>query len=124
MPTNLQTVILGNSTDININPSISNHEIRADIQVDEYTPIKLWGQILDGHNQPVPDVFIKLVKIISSDDIPKYQNIAYTVSDIDGFYQFDICSNENAWYKILVGRSNTGKEIIIDDANSSCPNHI
>lgn len=124
MPSTDQTIVIGNSTDININPSVSHSEIRADIKVGEYTAIRLWGQIMNMNNQPVPNALVKLVKIIDVDSCPDYQGIAHTTSDCEGFYQFDICSNENAWYKILVGKSNTGKEIIIDDANGDCCNLI
>ncbi|MEF9958950.1 MAG: hypothetical protein RR448_00575 [Niameybacter sp.] len=119
-----QTIIIGNSTAININPSISTSEIRADIRVGEYSAIRLWGQILNMNQQPISNALVKLVKIIGSESCPEYLGIAHTTSDCEGFYQFDICSNENAWYKILVGKSNTGREIIIDDVNEACPNLI
>lgn len=124
MLTTHQTTIIGNSKDIHISPSISNTEIRADIQVGEYTAIRLWGQILNTNQQPVPNALVKLVKTVGSSDYPQYQGIAHTTSDCEGFYQFDICSNQDAWYKVLVGKSTTGKEVIIDDANEDCPDHI
>lgn len=119
-----QTIVIGNSIDININPSISSSEIRADVKVGEYTAIRLWGQIVNMNNHPVPNALVKLVRIIDSQPSPQYVGVAHTTSDCEGFYQFDIYSNENAWYKVLVGKSNTGKEIIIDDANGACYNLI
>lgn len=124
MQTTDQIIVIGNSIDININPSIPSGEIRADVKVGEYSAIRLWGQIVNMNNQPVPNALVKLVKIISGGPSPEYLGIAHTTSDSEGFYQFDICSNQNAWYKILVGKSNTGKEIIIDNGNEACSNLI
>lgn len=114
-----QTVIIGNSVEFNIDPNSCTAEIQANVTICEFRSVRIWGQILNDCQEPVPNALVKLVKLIQTESDTQYQGIAHTVSDCDGFYQFDICSNENAWYKLLVGKSNTGKEIIIPD-NSNC----
>lgn len=116
-----QTTVLGNSIDIEIDPYHCDHEIRTDIMVSEFTSIRLWGQIISCHGNPVPNALVKLVKICGSEDSKTYEGIAHTTSDCEGFYQFDIYSDEHAWYKILVGKSNTGKEIIVNSSTYNSP---
>lgn len=113
-----KTVIMGNSLDIHIDPCSCESEIRADIKVSHFTAIRLWGQILNALNEPVPNALVKLVKVFYTNNCPEYQGIAHTTSDCEGFYQFDICCDESAWYKVLVGKSNTGKEIIVSNQYS------
>lgn len=118
-----QTIVIGNSIDININPHNCNSEIRTDVVVSELTAVRLWGQIVNCEGIPVPNAMIKLVKIIEDEYGKSYKGIAHTLSDCEGFYQFNICSDENGWYKILVGKSNTGKEIIVSSSNQNCPSY-
>lgn len=108
-----QSIIIGNSLDLKIDPACGTSEIRADITVSQYNGIRVWGQIVDQSNTPVPNAQVKLVKITDSCS-DRFQGIAHTSTDCDGFYQFEIYCNEAAWYKIVVGRSSTGKEIIVD----------
>lgn len=121
-----QSVTVGNSLDLKIDPACGTSEIRADITITQYTGIRIWGQILDQSKCPVPNAQVKLVKIINSSCHDKFQGIAHTTTDTEGFYQFEIYCNEAAWYKILVGKASTGKEIIIDsqypvtDSSESC----
>lgn len=123
MSNSKQNIIIGNSIDININPHQCETEIRADVVVAQFTAVRLWGQVVNCSGEPVPNALIKLVKIVGHAPNQDYQGIAHTVSDCDGFYQFDICSDEEAWYKVLVGKSNTGKEVIVSSANPECPSH-
>lgn len=112
-PKSSQIITMGNSIEINIDPSSCASEIRADVIVSQFTSVRLWGQIVNCENEPVANALVKLVKITSKGDVKDYIGIAHTTSNSQGFYQFDICSDENAWYKVLVGKSTTGKEIIV-----------
>lgn len=116
-----QTTVIGNSIDIDIDPGHCHSEIRTDVMVSEFTSVRLWGQIINCKGLPVPNALVKLVKILGSDCGKDYEGIAHTTSDCEGFYQFDIYSDEHAWYKILVGKSNTGKEIIISSSTHNSP---
>lgn len=107
-------IICGNSLDLRVDPCSEMSEIRADITVEQYIGLRVWGQISDQQGIVIAHAQVKLVKIIGNPSDGKYQGIAHTTTDEDGFYQFEIYYNEPAWYKILVGKSNTGKEIIID----------
>ncbi len=113
LKTQQQNVIIGNSEDLNIDPNAAC-EVRADVSVFQYTPIKIWGQILDHRHMPIPMALVKLVKIIGTNENRKYQNIAYTTSNPEGYYQFELFTTEAAWYKVLVGKTNTGQEIIVE----------
>ncbi|MGL4345841.1 MAG: hypothetical protein ACRCTE_11635 [Cellulosilyticaceae bacterium] len=119
-PKNCQTITLGNSVEINIDPSSCASEIRADVTVSQFTSVRLWGQIVNCNNEPVANAQVKLVKITCKGEVKDYIGIAHTTSNCQGFYQFDICSDEVAWYKVLVGKSTTGKEIIV--SNHAKPN--
>ncbi|MGL4737879.1 MAG: hypothetical protein ACRCW2_10535 [Cellulosilyticaceae bacterium] len=114
-PKNPQLITLGNSIEINIDPNSCAAEIRADVTVAQFTSVRLWGQIVNCNNEPVANAQIKLVKIVCKGDTKDYISIAHTTSNHQGFYQFDICSDEIAWYKVLVGKSTTGKEIIVSN---------
>lgn len=114
-----KSIIIGNSVEINIDPCKCSSEIRTDVVVSEFTAIRLWGQIVNCDGDPIPKALVKLVKIVDDKCDKSYQGIAHTISDCEGFYQFDIYSDEQAWYKILVGKSTTGKEIIVSSNTSS-----
>lgn len=119
-----QTITIGSSLEINIDPCSCASEVRADVVVSQFTSVRLWGQILNCNNEPVPNALVKLVKISCQGEHKDYEGIAHTHSDCQGFYQFDICSDENAWYKVLVGKSTTGKEIIVaSNPNNNCSPH-
>lgn len=109
-----QNVVMGNSVDVNVNPCASQSEIRADVVVSQFKAVRVWGKVVTCNNEPVPNALVKLLKIIDNCSCQDYEGVAHTVSDCNGFYQFDICSDENAWYKILVGKSTIGKEVVLD----------
>lgn len=117
------TTIIGNSVDINIDPYSCESEIHTDVVVLELVSIRLWGQVVNCDGEPVPNALVKLVKIVVSDCGKRYEGIAHTTSDCQGFYQFDIYSDEHAWYKILVGKANTGKEIIVSSSSKNHPTY-
>ena len=112
--------VLGNSIDINVNPCSKDVEIRADVRVEEFMTKRLWGQILNCSGCPVPNTLIKLVKVVTYDCRKEYLGIAHTVTDCEGFYQFDICSDEEACYKIIVNKAVTGGETVIETGGGNC----
>lgn len=122
------SLINGNSIDINIEGCES--EIKADIVVSEFCSIRLWGQIKTCNGAPVKNALLKLVKVNVKPCGCEYQGIAHTVSDCNGFYQFDLCDIEkDACYKVIVGKASTGCERTISTQGncqpcllkSSCP---
>lgn len=115
---NLQNV-LGNSIDINLGiNTISNYsEIRADIPVSQYQALRVWGQVRDTAGNPIPYALLKLVR---STNGSTYSGIAHTTADCQGFYQFDLCPENGAQYKILASKSATGAELTMQPSGS-CP---
>ncbi len=112
--------ILGTSIDVNIDPLSFNQEIRSDIIVSKYDNIRIWGQVKNCKNHIISGAFIKLVKF-NHDAIDKsLEGIAHTLSDYNGFYQFDVCGdNPNISYKIIVSKANNGSKKILDTYNKS-----
>lgn len=118
--------IVGNSLDVDIDDC--NSEIRADVVVKKTSPsVRLWGQIKDCDGYPISNALIKLVKVIICHGSYKYEGIAHTVSDCNGFYQFDLCSSDcrDNTYKVIVGKSIVSNEKVVDyegncDVCSNC----
>lgn len=109
-------MIQGNSVDIVLNKCDS--EIKADVIVSEYNSIRLWGQVKNCNGQPIANALVKLIKVIKTCNGIKYEGVSHTISDCDGFYQFDICDNSPCnHYKVLVGKSVYGPERVIVDSN-------
>ena len=115
---NLQNV-LGNSIDVKLTDNITRNfsEIRADIPVSQYRSIRLWGQVRDCAGNPIPYALLKLVKSTNGND---YCGIAHTTADCQGFYQFDLCPDDGAEYKILASKSNAGAELTMHNSGN-CP---
>ncbi len=114
------SMINGNSIDIE--PKGCDSEIKADIVVSEFNSTRLWGQIVNCYGESVSNALLKLVKVVTDcNGRCTYQGIAHSVSDCDGFYQFDLCVDEkDAKYKILVNKSATGMERIIEPSGGNC----
>lgn len=116
------SMINGNSIDVK--PQKGDSEIKADIVVSEFNSVRIWGQIVNCNGEPVPNALIKLIRV-SKDNYDKescyYQGIAHTVSDCQGFYQFDInADSSKEQFKILVGKSATGTERVINPNTGNC----
>ncbi len=114
------SMINGNSIDIA--PQGCDSEIKADIVVSEFNSVRLWGQIVNCNGEAVSNALLKLVKIVvDCNGKCLYQGIAHTVSDCNGFYQFDLCVDDPcAKYKVLVNKSATGTERVIEDNTGNC----
>jgi len=113
--------VLGNSIDIKVDPCNPAVEIRADVKVEEFNTKRIWGQILNCQNMPVPNTLIKLIKVLN-DCNKEYVGIAHTVTDCEGFYQFDVCADEcnPVCYKIIVNKAITGAEMVIETGGGNC----
>lgn len=122
-----QGMSTGNSIDIDLNQCEQVGEVKADIVLntnsnENCNVVRLWGQIKDCNGCPVSNALLKLVKVELCKGRCEYRGIAHTVSDCQGFYQFDLCycdGNEN--YKILVSRANTGgEELVLLTGDGNC----
>lgn len=112
--------VLGNSIDIVVEQCDPVVEIRADVRVEEFLSKRLWGQILNCKGEPVSNTLIKLAKVECTHGKKQYKGIAHTVTDCEGFYQFDVCAEEDACYKIIVNKAITGPEAIIETGGGNC----
>lgn len=121
-----QGAILGNSVDIRLKECEAS-EVRADVLVESATKerechvVRLWGQVKDCNGVPVSNALIKLIKVTNSCCGVTYQGVAHTISDCEGFYQFDLCyCSGNETYKVLVGKTYTGPEEVICTGKGNC----
>ncbi len=111
--------VLGNSIDIKIDPCNQAVEIRADVKVEEFITKRIWGQIVNCNGRPIANTLVKLVKIVKRECKYEYIGMAHTVTDCEGFYQFDVCAKEESDYKIIVNKAVVGDEIVLDTDNCS-----
>lgn len=115
-------IVSGNSLDVDVNYCES--EIRADVVVSEYSSVRLWGRIVNCDGKPVANALIKLLKVVCCGDKVSYNGIAHTISDCDGFYQFELCScddnGDKSCYRILVSKAAYGPERVIPTNGGNC----
>lgn len=105
-------IINGNSVDVQI--SSCDSEVKADIVVSEFQSIRMWGQIKTCNGKPIGNAMLKLVKEVYKPCGCEYVGIAHTVSDCNGFYQFDVCPSEaGSCFKIIVSKAAVGNERVI-----------
>ncbi|MGL4990549.1 MAG: hypothetical protein ACRC57_05170 [Sarcina sp.] len=113
--------VLGNSIDIHVGKNDQSAEIRADVKVDEFESKRIWGQVINCSNQPIANSLVKLIKVICKGNKKYYEGVAHTITDCEGFYQFDVCdNNENECYKIIITKATTGQELVIDTQGGNC----
>lgn len=113
--------VLGNSIDIHIGKNDKSAEIRADVKVDEFNSKRIWGQVVNCKNEPVPNSLVKLVRVVCQGNKKHYEGIAHTITDCEGFYQFDVCeNNDNECYKLIINKAVTGQELVIDTQGGNC----
>ncbi|MEG0229547.1 MAG: hypothetical protein RR640_02980, partial [Oscillospiraceae bacterium] len=98
---NNHSEIIGNCINFDVSPSMPDSEIRADVTVGERRAVRVWGQIRDCQGRPIGKALLKLVRKINSCGRERYIGVAHTVTDCEGFYQFDVCVDERGSYKIL-----------------------
>lgn len=111
--------ISGNSIDIELHNG--DCEVKADIVVSKKRSVRIWGQVKDCDDNPVPNVLVKLLKPIYCHGKLDYEGISHTISDCNGFYQFEICPcKEDKKYKIIVSQAAFGKERTLSDNMDNC----
>ncbi len=104
--------IKGNAIEVEVKPK--DCEIRADIIVAKERCVRLWGQVKDCEGKPVKDALVKLLKPIWKYGRIEFIGIAHTMTDCLGFYQFDLCTEEeNTKFRVIVGKATKGNERII-----------
>lgn len=102
--------VSGHSVEFQINHKQS--QIQIDIPVNEFTTVRVWGQIKNKHDQPVEGIMLQLVRVerMKSHGV-KYHGLAHTISDCHGFYQFDLCANSlDTCYQIFANKSAIGPQ--------------
>ena len=116
------TIAHGNSIELEVNSCES--EIRSDIVVSEFNSVRLWGQILNCDKKPVANALIKLLRVVCNEcGGVDYEGVAHTISDCNGFYQFELCADSDMdkdCYKIIVSKSAYGVERIIPVGSGNC----
>lgn len=113
------TIVSGNSIVVDTNCNAS--EIKADIKVSEFDSLRLWGQVINCNGHAVSNVLVKLMRIVCTPHGESYQGIAHTITDCNGFYQFELCrEDKNSKYKVLVSKAATGPELVHTNSNGEC----
>jgi hypothetical protein len=113
------TVFNGNSVDIDVNHC--DCEIRADVVVSEYQAVRLWGRIVNCEGKPVANALIKLIKIECDCKYEHYVGVAHTISDCEGFYQFELCNyDDRSSYKLLVSKATYGSKKVVPIVFNEC----
>ena len=101
-------VLQGNVIDIDLKKD--DCEVRADIRVKRKNCVRIWGRVMDCYGEPVEEALVKLLKK------------AHTITDCEGFYQFDVCDEEcKAEYRVIVSKAATGKDRVIYDEGECEP---
>jgi|GEM_PF-5764423 len=89
---------------IDINPNGNSCQIRADLEIDAYRCIRVWGRVCDDEtHRPMEGVLLALVEVECAHGREYYKGIAHAATDTNGIYQFDLCGNcRHKQYKIFV----------------------
>jgi len=114
--------ITGNTLDLDLKKCDS--EVRADIKVGKSKNccVRVWGQVKDCDGNPVKDALVKLLKSYYYHGKIKFDGISHTTTDCMGFYQFDVCvDDDNTKFKIIVSKANTGTERVIHSSGTCNP---
>lgn len=97
-------------------------EVRADIIVGrEKRCIRLWGQVKDCEGRPVEDALVKLLKPIFKNGKHEFEGVAHTKTDCLGFYQFEVCpEEEKVKFRVIVSKATKVHERKIDREHGIC----
>lgn len=115
-PISCEELIIGNNADLCVNKD--DCEVKVNIGVKRLNTVRLWGQVLDCDGYPVANALVKLLKFTNQNGVCNYEGVAHTISDCNGFYQFDVPSTCAAVkYKILVSKSAYGNEKVVAHPN-------
>lgn len=109
----LRQYVVGNSVNFEIDECDS--EIKADITVGHRETVRVWGQIRDCEGKPVSYAYLKLIRSTRNG----MEGIAHTVTDCNGYYQFDICKcTDGTNFSILVGKAARGRERVVSSGTT------
>ena len=112
--------IVGNSVNIDIDRC--DTEVKAKIVVKERDSVRIWGQVVDCDNCPVAYALVKLLKEGCNCN---FESISHTMTDCNGFYQFDVCpEDQGREFVVLAGKDAESRESVassgIRDNNCRC----
>jgi hypothetical protein len=112
--------VKGNAFDIEFKKR--DCEVRADIVVGrEKRCIRLWGQVKDCDGRPVEDALVKLLKPYYRNGRIEFEGVAHTKTDCLGFYQFEICpEEEHVKFRVIVSKATRGHERKIEEDHGIC----
>ncbi len=115
-----RSYIIGNS--VNVEIGRCDTEVKAKIVVQERDSVRIWGQVVDCNNCPVPYALVKLLKEGCNCEL---KSVAHTMTDCTGCYQFDVCpERDGAEFVILAGKDAESRESVassgIADNNCRC----
>lgn len=113
-------IVGANSLDINVD--YCEPEIRSDIVMPEHKSVRLWGRVINHKGDPVENALVKLLGVECYDDQIYYRGIAHTISDYEGFYQFDLSDYEDKYsnYKLLVNKAVYDLEKVTPLESNNC----
>ena len=110
--------IQGNSTDLHINPK--DCEVRVDLRVNRKKGVRVWGQVKDCENIAVSGVLVKLLKVINYCGKQDFVGVSHTITDCNGFYQFELNKCDDSDYKIIVSKDASGNERTVSTDENDC----
>lgn len=85
----------------------NKEEVKVDLMIEEKIICNVWGQVIDINQKPVDDALITLLKPKYSNGRYEYIPVATTLSDFEGFYQFEVKPLKNGLkYKVIAGKTN------------------
>lgn len=116
---NNNSLVLGNSVNVNL-CNIDDAEVRADVVVKEINAKRIWGQVINCYGNPMANMQVKLIRIVCNGQEKYYEGVSHTLTDCEGFYQFDVCDDDKACYKILISKAVNGGETILDTQGGNC----
>jgi hypothetical protein len=98
-------LIAGTNMDIHVNRN--ECEVRTDIIVEKKRSVRIWGQVLTTDHCAVENALVELVRVSKNCECGKrvYEGIAHTITDSQGFYQFEVCSTRDEFFKVVVGKA-------------------
>ena len=117
--------VYGNSVDFTLTHDVINRfsEIKQDVPVKTYDSIRLWGQVKDCDGNPIPYALLKLIRSRGDAHFSYYTGVAHTTADCQGYYQIDVCPEQDAQYKLLASKSLTGEEHYFDTCGNCHPHN-
>lgn len=111
--------VKGNSIGVEI--AKGDCEVRADVIVGRINTVRIWGRVKDCDGNSVGYALVKLARVINTCGVIDVEGVAHTVTDCNGFYQFDVPNCEvGTKYRIFVHKAATGCERRISESNLAC----